>query len=572
MKRTLLYALVYLFTFSCVPEGPDPVDDGVDPIDNGSGSNIDNDSGNGQDTLKDEFSEEEVVNLRIFMRNTITGGSSKTWFLHSATFESDTGTEDASNLKNIRDDEFIFSKIDDSEENQFRGIVEWRPGLSIPEDATTIEDLGVGLYTESMTIEFEIGLPSEGKRTVPNQFIISFDESTLADTSGKRVDSGKSAAVWRWKYWYGNVDSMEEYIARSTSPFFFPPRDCNDLATWNLSRLWMTAEAKRQERLRLCSREKLPEDYTNDLAANLVFEEEFSFFSNTIYWEADMTGSDSENALYIATAEKSMTENGVVPERIIKFDIGSKNSKESIHYQQLGYEKSVLATGTDLWVISGFDNNINKYDLDLTGPPETFQIFPEKTQSFSYLYTEIVNNTLYWTGISNYIEETPDQNAYWLLDDKGLYAWDLGSNTYSKIKEGSFGGISDPVSIDDKIYFLGSEVDVYNVNSNELELNVSQISDRVPFFRHTENYGKLIYIGSHTEELVPDRTVEDKEPYLAVFDTQSGAFSQLSTNLNSPNSETIEGMAIVKGRIYILYGEHVWNEVVRWQVLSAPLE
>ncbi len=547
MKRILINGLAFLVIFSCVPdEGPNAPDEE-------------------SNTISEVFDEEEVANLRTYIVDELTGSSSKTIFFYGATFSGSLGDMDASDLKNVKDDEFIFHKIDDSEENRFKGLLEWRPGLSIPEEANTLEELAIGTKVEPMTIEFEIGVPSEGKRTVRNEFQISFDESTLTNKAGKQIKTQKSAEEWPWKSWYVNIDPFPEVFKRSLLIHFFPPNDCDNIDTF-LDPKWVvvSAETKKADYLRLCAREKQLEDYSNNLAANLMFEEEFFFYSDTVSWEADMTSSN--NAIYIATSEKSYAENGIIPERIIKYDIQNGIKKESTYFNWLGLGKRAHVFGNDLWVVSW--NSITKYDLDLANPPELFNVFNEN-QAFDRA-TAMINDVLYLSDSYKFVEEN-DGNTYWTnTGENGLYEWKVGSNSIQMIDDSDAVPVT-PVAVGNRIYSLGVNR-YFDVNTSEVHPLPTRLPNDVPYIRNTTASGSLIYLAGSKSTTASDNTILDENPYMAVYDTQNGAFSELSTNLNSPNKETIAGMTIVNGRIYILYGEDIFNEEVQWHVLSAPLE
>ena len=366
--------------------------------------------------------------------------------------------------------------------------------------------MAIGTNIEPMTIEFEIGSPSEGKRTGRNEFEISFDELTLTNKAGKQKNTRNNADEWPWKSWFVNIDPFPEVFERSLLIHFFPPNDCHDFDTYNAAKLVVVrAETKKADYLRLCTREKQLEDYSNNLAANLVFEEEFFFYSDTVDWRADMTSSN--NAIYIATGEKSYAENGIIPERIIKYDFQNGIKKNLLNLLGLGKRAHVF--GNDLWVVNW--SGITKYDLDLTRPPELFNVFNEN-QAFDRSIA-MINDILYLSESFKFVEEN-DGNTYWTnTGENGLYEWKVGSNS-SQMIDDSNAVPGTPVAVENRIYSLGVNR-YFDVNTSEVHPLPTRLPYDVPYIRNTTARGNLIYITGYISTTASDNTILDKNPYMA---------------------------------------------------------
>ena len=74
------------------------------------------------------------------------------------------------------------------------------------------------------------------------------------------------------------------------------------------------------------------------------------------------------------------------------------------------------------------------------------------------------------------------------------------------------------------------------------------------------------------EEVDGDGAQTNREPFLGVYDTRTGVFTELQINLESPTLETIQSMAVFDGKIFLVFGqgeEVAPGELQTWSILEA---
>ncbi|WP_430905303.1 hypothetical protein, partial [Maribacter flavus] len=93
-------------------------------------------------------------------------------------------------------------------------------------------------------------------------------------------------------------------------------------------------------------------------------------------------------------------------------------------------------------------------------------------------------------------------------------------------------------------------------------------------FSFTGRTQNLIYVAGRIETVSPVNMLLDREPYLGVYDTNTGVFTVLETNLSSPNLETIHSMAVFKDKIYVVFGQgqgQAEGQFQTWSILSTDI-
>ena len=307
------------------------------------------------------------------------------------------------------------------------------------------------------------------------------------------------------------------------------------------------------------------------------FTSAFTFESNGIAGFApDMVGSLANNSIYISTREDGRQgPTGLRPERIVKYDLTSNLSTEKLYFQSDFVSKQLIINNNKLLVVGA--QKINSYDLDIIADPTSSQKYADELglQSFfvSRNGTAVNNNSVYIIGGSLGDETLADR----------IYKYDIISETmteFAVMPETRSGARAEIVN--NKLYVFGgskkfftppAENEIYIYDLNTAALTIETMPTAVDF-TYAGRSGNLIYVAGNKFTWDTTTSSSDEEPYLAVYDTDNGTYTELQTDLMSPGKESIHAMAVFLNKIYIIYGK---RETVdqgtfqTWQVMSASI-
>lgn len=465
-------------------------------------------------------SPEEILSAeRAEIITEITADNEKVWRIASAILTNSNGSFDITGAFNIADDEFIFKNtVNATGKSEYEGSLVWNPGFAFNIGAVSEVDALTELYAS----------PAES----------TFD---FAENSSTQIEAFNNNFV----------------LDLSTQ---------NPMATWDFG-------DNRSMELTLVP--KLATDYQQVPSSILEFTEAFTFASNGIDGLAPgMVGSLTSNSFYLATREFDPTSGGANPERLIKFDISDATSTERYYAMPDFVSKQVNIIDDKIYVAGG--QRINIYDLELQNDPVSTQDYGAALGipflGLSRFGTAVLGNKIYIVG------GDLDNN----LTDK-ILVFDTETQTL-----GEFATMPEPRSgaraeiVNDKLYIFGGQTGfftppakdtIYIFDLNTSELTVQQLPTAIDF-SFTGKTQNLIYVAGRIETVSPENMLLDREPYLGVYDTNTGIFTELETNLSSPGLETIHSMAVFNDKIYVVFGQGQAQEEGQfqtWSILSADI-
>jgi hypothetical protein len=478
---------------------------------------------------EEEVEEEEPIDPTIVLAmeretniTTLTNGASKVWRINSATLNNENGAFDVSANFNVRDDEFIFSKGTPTGKTEFEGSLEWRQANSIALSANSTEEAKFESYTS------------------PQNFSYDF-----AGESGSAIVGGDA----KFNFTISDSNELIGSIALS------------ETATLDVS---LT--------------EKLATDYQQVPSTALNFTEAFTFQSNMITSGAPgMIGSLSDQSFFFATRESAFNNGTTNPERVLRFDLTTNLVTERLNFVADFVTKQANIINNKLYLAGG--QRINVYDLKLQVDPVSLTDYSTAlgvgNLGLSRHGTAVADNTLYLIG-----GDLDD-----VFGDK-IFAYDLDTETMTEFatmpepRTGARGEI-----VNGKLYVFGgtqsfltppAKSTIYIFDMQTGEVTVENMPNPV-LLTYTGKIENLIYVGGRNETQGIDENGEttfDAEPFLGVYDTTTGIFTELETNLESPESQIIASMAVFDGKLFVIYGQSEAveeGELQTWSILSADI-
>lgn len=465
-----------------------------------------------------------LANDRTTTITTLTKGSEKIWRIASAELTNTNGTFDISANFNVKDDEFIFRNsvlTTSKSQADFDGSLEWRKNSAV-------------------------NLSADSKEAALNEFYVPAESYNIgfADDSSSELLS--------------NEDNFEFIL------------NANGSISGDLT----LADAT----LKVILAEKLETDLSAVPTVPLVFSPVFTFDSNAIAGNApDMVGSLVNNSIYIAMREDAMRDqsSGLSPERILKYDVGTTILSEKLFPQSDFVSKQLILNNNKLVVVGG--QKVNTYELDIVADPMESQSYASALglQSFfvSRNGTAVYNNFIYIIGGA--MSDAALANR--------IYKYDIATEVITE-----FATMPETRSaaraevINGKLYIFGGTKDFFGtIAENSIyiyDLNTAALTVETMPSAVNETYagrsGDFIFVGGNIKTTNSTGDIIDEEPYMAVYDTTDGTFTELQTDLLSPAKETVRSMAVFADKIYIIYGERETltpGQLQTWQVLAADI-
>lgn len=218
------------------------------------------------------------------------------------------------------------------------------------------------------------------------------------------------------------------------------------------------------------------------------------------------------------------------------------------------------------------------YDLKLEDDPVSLTDYATalgQNIGLSRHGTAVVDNTFYLIG-GDLNDGLGDKIFTYNLETETMSEWatmpEPRTGARAEIVNGKlyiFGGTEEFLSPPAK-----NTIYIYDLETKELIVETMPVPVMLTYTGKIEN---LIYVGGRNDINGTDENGEatfDREPFLGVYDTNTGIFTQLETNLESPEAETIASMAVFDGKLYVVYGQSEEQEegvLQTWSILSADI-
>lgn len=460
--------------------------------------------------------ENRAASVAVLTNDTANG---KVWRIATAELENANGAFDIASNFNTRDDEFIFRNSPSTtarDPSGFELILEWRQNSAIALNADSNETA----ITESYKL--------------PEIFTIDFE-----------IESGSTLT---------DEDNKFELTIAADGTITVILRLENTTITITLT-------------------EKLETDYETVPTGPLNFDTVFTIESNGIAGNSpDMVGSLANNSIYIGTREDDLGDPGQTkPERVIKYDRNTGTLSEKLSFQSDFVSKQLIVNDNKLLVVGA--KGVNTYNLDILDEP-TRQNYLDFDDSIGLTRfgTAVADDTVYLVGGNILFPSLADH----------IYKFDISTGAISQfavMPEKRYGARAEIVN--DKLYIFGgtetfsappaeNTIYVYDLHTAELTIETMPTNVDVTF---TGKLGRLIYVAGSIMIREGD-TVIDENPYMAVYDTDSGTYTELETNLISWEKETIHAMAIFGDKMFILYGQKLAvqdGRLQEWTIRAADI-
>lgn len=452
---------------------------------------------------------------------TLTSGSAKVWRINTAILNNENGAYDIGNNFNLRDDEFIFSSSSATGKTEFEGTLEWRESNAIAFGATSADEAKLESYVSPQTFTYDF-----------------------------QTDNGTTVLSEN-----GNITLTVNTNNSVTGTINF-----SDKASMDVTLI-----------------EKLSADYKQVPSTTLNFIEAFTFESNGVDCCAPgMIGSLSNESFFFATRESALNNGTANPERVLRFDLNSNTVTERLYFNFDFVTKQMNIINDQLYIVGG--QHINVYDLKLENEPFSltdYSIALGQNIGLSRHGTAVVDNTIYLIG--------GDLNVG--LGDK-IFTYNLETQTMSEwatMPEPRSGARAEIVN--GKLYIFGgteqfftppakNTIYIYDLETKELVIETMPVPVMLTYTGKIEN---LIYVGGRNDSSDTDENGEttfNRDPFLGVYDTNTGVFTQLETNLESPENEIIASMAVFDGKLFVVYGQSEPQEegvLQTWSILSVDI-
>lgn len=474
---------------------------------------------------EEEIVEDPAVTLandRTSAITLLTGDNEKIWRIATANLVNTNGSFDISENFNVNDDEFLFKNsplTTGKSYTEFEGSLEWRLNSDIELSAASASDALVEFYVPSEQYNFDF---EEGSTK-----ILSNDgnfEFTLAENGSVT----------------GSLQLQDARLDVILTDDFQP--------------------------------QTIP-------SGTLSFTQAFTFDSNSIAGNApDMASSLANNSIYISMREDALADptTNIRPERVLKYDFGTNTLTEKLFPQSDFVSKQLIINNNKLLVVGG--QRINTYNLDIVADPTTSQDYATALNMNSFFVsrngTAVYNNAIYIVGGS--LGDTTLANQ--------IYKFDIATESmtlFATMPETRSAARAEIVN--NKLYIFGGTKEFYTPPGENTiyiyDLNTAALTtETMPTgvnFTYVERFGNLICVAGSVVTVDNTGTPTDEDPYLGIYDTNNGTFTELTSDLMSPGFETIHGMSVYGSNMYVIYGKRDTTlpagTLQTWQVLTANL-
>lgn len=468
------------------------------------------DSNNNTDDDGQQTSLEEA---REITTQVLASGLSKTWKITNAVLTNNSSTLNISTNFNVVDDEFIFST---------EGNLEWRQRNDIGVNGTTNQETLLDYYRSPITTNYQYNTESS---------------TELSSINGRF-----------------NFTVLDE-------------NTINGVLTYdNASEIALTLN------------QKLPEDYIQAPLSGLTFTEAFIYESNMVSCCAPgMIGSYSDNSLFIVNREDDLSNNGIVPERIIKFDINTGISEENLFFNPDFVSKQLHIVNNELIVIGG--QFVNTYPLNLSTEPTS--IPHGLTNGITRFGMAVTEDDAYLIGgdLGYYDNGTGTV----IIEAEKIYKWNLTNQNLeyvTSMPEDRFGARS--TIVNNKLYAFGGTTEfatygtgnnsiyIYDIENGTIE---TESMTSVAEYTYVDKFENLIYIAGYYSTVNDQNESIDRTFFIGTYDTESGTYQEIPTNLSQEGYNAIHGMCIFNNKMYVIYGLFDENlpDTAQWQIMAADI-
>jgi hypothetical protein len=437
--------------------------------------------------------------------NQLTTGGSKSWRIESATLKNAaTGELSVSSLANVNDDEFVFT-VDPSAANVAQ--LNWNIRNQIRASATTAQEALLDYYLSGL----------KRTLTIQESGSITSDDPNL---SIKMAANGRIAVQYQMGASEFNLNLVPEGEAT-----FVP-------AT-------------------------LAFDFLTEIAGTAIGLEQAAGF----------TGSMASNCLYFAYKAFDGATSATNPERVVRYDIddGTFTTSNFINLDFVTKELHII--NDELKVVGA--RFVNTYPLDLASPPVSV---PHNLTITRYGSTVVDNNVFLFGGDLNFTEAgAPGPNA------NKIYQHDQVTGQLNEVGE-----IPEPrywahgEIVDGKLYaFGGRQAFITEIAEDDIFVHDMATGEnqtlKLPKPMHrtfAARYGHLIYVAGQRDIPNADPALSQVETTFGVFNTHSGTFTVIPSDLDLTGKKTVFGLTIVNDQLYVLYG--IWGQGT-FSIYRAPI-
>lgn len=299
--------------------------------------------------------------------------------------------------------------------------------------------------------------------------------------------------------------------------------------------------------------QKTAEDYP-EIPTSLNFTEVTTINEGFSLGIVGFTGANQSNSLYIAFRETPVT-------RILKYSLDDNSLFEGVSDTNWDFvTKRLLVINNKLKVFGS--KYLTTYDLDVNSNP-SFIEYNLLTTRFGFT---TVNDDIYFVG-GGPLQDTSIQTR----DKIKKYNEDSNTAEISSIIP-SHKVWADAELVNNKIYIFGGQSNFVTDNPDPQSLcyihdleTGSYTSFDLPealFSSYAVRYQNLIYVaGNIAIDVDNNGNFEDYNDFFGVYNTLDNTFTEIETNVSDSGTNTIKGMTIFNGKIYILHGDNESSKI-----------
>lgn len=459
---------------------------------------------------------QEIIDMqRIENISIITGlDTEKIWKISDAKLDAGGTIIDLNANFNVTDDEFIFSgTVTDA-------MLEWRPGNAINLNGTSNQETLLDYYLAPINS--------------PIAFL---------------ADSGTS-------------------ITTLDGAFNFEVIDANTLTGVISS----SGRSQASGDLTITLTQKTPADYATPPASGLNFSlvTTLNTTNASIIGNLGATGfvgSNSDNSLFIVSRDDSQNTGSGGPEQILKYSLNTNTWEENVFIQQQFITKRLNIINNEIVVFGG--QFANTYPLSPDGAPTT--IFQHDLGITRFGFSVQGDFAFMTGGETNSNGENSKIRRYNYLTNEIQEIATLPTPRF-------FGGTE---IVNNELFVFGGASTFPPEGNPEaasfiVDLATGSVSNftmpDAPYVSYVSRDEHLIYVGYETriDDGSGDFNQFDRQINFGVYNTLDDSFTTLAHNLDeSAQFTTINGISILNGKLYVVYGDLTNTESV--SIYSADI-